>query len=200
MFAHKLISRCSFHFFLLLSIRVPRTRAPYTTVRNMTKQERIRRCSLCLCHLNLQNLKEKNSLAKSYHPKKRIPPEKHTTVKTNCKCRSVSLRLHQRSAAHQIIITTRLISIVLLSSCPKDSQNNTSDCGKLILSRHPPPKGGGLCFVDRSVSEETSYAVSTTGPRAARKIFIAALTSLSWCEPHSRQVHCLSLRERVSLW
>lgn len=132
-FSHKLISRCSFHFFLLLSIRVPRTRAPYTTVRNMTRQERIRRCSLCLCHLNLQNLKEKNSLAKSYHPKKRTPPEKHITVKTNCKCRSVSLRLHQRRTAHQSIITTRLISIVLLSSCPKDSQNNTSDYGKLML-------------------------------------------------------------------
>ena len=44
----------------------------------------------------------------------------------------------------------------------------------------PKPKGLGLYFIDRSVSEETSYAVSTEGPQAALKMFIAALMSLSW--------------------
>ena len=45
----------------------------------------------------------------------------------------------------------------------------------------PKPKGLGLCFVDRSVSEEMSYAVSTEGPQAVSlKMFIAALMSRSW--------------------
>ena len=52
--------------------------------------------------------------------------------------------------------------------------------GNSKMSRHPLPKGRGLCFVAVSISEETSYVCSTEGPQAALKMFIAAFMSLSW--------------------
>ena len=48
-----------------------------------------------------------------------------------------------------------------------------------------------------SLVRDKAYRQVTAIP--ARNMFIAALMSLSWCEPHSGHVHCLSFKVRVSL-
>ena len=53
-----------------------------------------------------------------------------------------------------------------------------------------------MCFTDNNNPEGLTYIVSTWGSKQPRSMLIAALMSLSWCEPHLEQIHCLSERAR----